>query len=511
MAGKRLDTPRAKDELPAKLFGIVHLEIEERLLKERKAQLLLGGETRQPPYRLWLRTEIDVLEQLRDGRAFRNVRPKGREPIGGEDALFPFKLFANRLARAHQLVEEVKSERAESDIRLFREVDGGTARIEHAHAGDELVFPAPSPLANVRLRPEPVLDCDDRRRRRGACNDVAEDLLLSARAARALENPDVARLPGSVVAVDDRETRGEGERLVLGERIHPSVMEYRMKQHRVARFRLVRDVFGGKRDDRLWLGEALFGLADLGEGTKVFIGELAAHREAAQRVALPSGETRGPVEDFAKDGHHHLRAPGRHRGHDAIGGRDALFKPRSLSPSTAVRVVQFRARSCQAGVYRSRPSSVPTTLNPSVNSKWRLASRALNGPGPLGASSPSPSCTCAARRRTFWSKRRSATSTYQRVDGPPPYLSSMASSPMHRNSSRADSTPFLVTSMTATSPPPVGQLCHCVAMVFLAPAPASTGRPQPRTASSAAFPRRGAPLPHGVRPGERVPANRGAS
>ena len=46
---------------------------------------------------------------------------------------------------------------------------------------------------------------------------------------------------------------------------------------------------------------------------------------------------------------------------------------------------------------------------------------------------------------------REAPQSYGSFAGRPPYLSSMASSPMRRNSSGADSTPFLVTTMTATA------------------------------------------------------------
>ena len=92
-------------------------------------------------------------------------------------------------------------------------------------------------------------------------------------------------------------------------------------------------MFVGKRDVFLRLGEALCRLADFGKGFEVLVRKLAADNEAPQRVALPSGETTGPVEDFMQFGHHRLRAPRRNRGYAGIGVHDAPFRPRNRSPS----------------------------------------------------------------------------------------------------------------------------------------------------------------------------------
>ncbi len=65
---------------------------------------------------------------------------------GGQGALASFELRANGPARFSKLVEEVQPERPERDIRLLGKVDCGALRIEHAHAGYELILTAPIPF-----------------------------------------------------------------------------------------------------------------------------------------------------------------------------------------------------------------------------------------------------------------------------------------------------------------------------------------------------------------------------
>ena len=308
MLGEPLNAPGAKDELPAKLLGIVRLEVEKRSLKEHKTRLFLRREARQSPYRLRLREDIDVRQQFRNGCAVRDFFPEVREFVGGKRTLFFSELIADRVACSHQLIEEIESEGPEGDIGLFREVDGRTPGIEDAHARDELVVLLPRPLPRLEFRAERVLDRDDGGMWRRTRNDIAKDLLLSASPAGALEDPYVARLPRGVVAIDHGEARGEAERLVLRQGIHSPMMEYRVKRHPSARSPLVGDMFAGKRNDFLRLSEAVASLADLGKAPEILIQKLVANKQASQRVALPdrTAPVLGPVEDFMQDGHHHL-------------------------------------------------------------------------------------------------------------------------------------------------------------------------------------------------------------
>ena len=85
--GEPLNAPGAKDELPAKLLGIVRLQVEKRPLKERKTLLFLRREARQPPHRLRLREDIDVSQQFRDGCAIRDFLPNVREFVGNSARL----------------------------------------------------------------------------------------------------------------------------------------------------------------------------------------------------------------------------------------------------------------------------------------------------------------------------------------------------------------------------------------------------------------------------------------
>ena len=102
-------------------------------------------------------------------------------------------------------------------------------------------------------------------------NDIAENLLLSASPARALEDPDIAGLARGVVPVDHGEIRREAQCLVLSERIHSPVMENRVERHCGARSPLIGDVFSGKRKDFLFFGEAMAGLADISKAPEILI------------------------------------------------------------------------------------------------------------------------------------------------------------------------------------------------------------------------------------------------
>ena len=72
---------------------------------------------------------------------------------------------------------------------------------------------------------------------------------MSASPAGALEDPDVARLPSGVVAVNNGDTRREAQRLILREGIHSPVMEYGVERHGIACSPHIGQVFPRKRDD----------------------------------------------------------------------------------------------------------------------------------------------------------------------------------------------------------------------------------------------------------------------
>ena len=102
-------------------------------------------------------------------------------------------------------------------------------RVEHAYAGNKLIFPVSCPFAWGVVRSDCVLDRYDRCWRRGAGNYIAKDCFLSASTARAPEDTYITSLSRGVVAVDYGEVRRKPESLALGKSVHTSVMIYRHK------------------------------------------------------------------------------------------------------------------------------------------------------------------------------------------------------------------------------------------------------------------------------------------
>ena len=98
--------------------------------------------------------------------------------------------------------------------------------IEHTYAGDKLVPPLTRPFQWVVLRADFVRDCNVGCWRHGPRHDVAENSLLSSSTACALEDADVAGLPGGVVAVNNGEVRPESESLAFRKGIDAAVMKY---------------------------------------------------------------------------------------------------------------------------------------------------------------------------------------------------------------------------------------------------------------------------------------------
>lgn len=158
MPGQRLNTAGAKGELLDQFLRFIGLQVEQRFLQEGQAGLFFRGQPRNRMDCIRLCERGDVCQKLCNGGPFRDLRLHGSQGVRGQSALFAFEHCANSLAPLYKLVEQVQPKGPERDVCLFGEVDGRTVRIEHAHAGNELIFAGSSPFPQFRFGSDLVLD-----------------------------------------------------------------------------------------------------------------------------------------------------------------------------------------------------------------------------------------------------------------------------------------------------------------------------------------------------------------